>query len=158
MRGAARWTRFLLAAAVGVGAYAAGATEPARAEPSDPTVVCRPDAQQGELRERWGIDVVGLHLTAAGHMVDFRYRIVDPERAAPLLDRKYRAELVDQKTGTVLQVPQAPKIGTLRQNTANPRAGRVAFALFANPQKLVKAGSKVTVRIGECNATNLTVQ
>jgi len=110
------------------------------------------------LRERWGVEVVGLHVTAAGHLIDFRYRVLDPRKVLPLLDQRERAALIDGASGAVLAVPQAPKIGTLRQNTRNPRAGQVAFALFANPRLLVRAGSKVTVVIGDFKVENLTVR
>jgi hypothetical protein len=91
-------------------------------------------------------------------MVDFRYRVLDPGKAAPLLDRKNVPQLIDQETGATLTVPHAPKVGSLRQNTLAPKAGRVAFALFGNPQRMVRPGSKVTVRIGDFEADNLTVQ
>jgi hypothetical protein len=163
------WRKRRRRADLGAGAAAAAmvvlafGAAPARAgdpelDLSDPTLVCGEDAARATLRERFGVEVVGIHLTAAGHMVDFRYRVLDPPKAAPLLDRRQRAELVDAATGAVLAVPQAPKIGTLRQNTANPRAGQVAFALFANPRRLVRSGSKVTVRIGEFAAEGLAVQ
>jgi hypothetical protein len=111
-----------------------------------------------EIRERWGVEIVGVHLTAAGHLVDFRYRVLDPDKARPLLDRQNRAELLDQGSGAVLFVPHAAKIGTLRQNTANPRVGRVAYALFSNPQRRVQPGRQVTIRIGDFKIENLTVQ
>jgi len=129
-------------------------------ESLSPTAWCSASTPLGavEMLERWGVEVVGVHMTAAGHMVDFRYRVIDPAKARPLLDRKYHAELIDQATGQVLGVPHAAKIGTLRQNSTTPRSGRVAYALFANPRKLVQPGRLVTVRIGEFAVEDLTVR
>jgi len=41
------------------------------------------------LEETWGIQIMGSRQTAAGHMIDFRYRVLDPEKAGPL--RKYHS-------------------------------------------------------------------
>jgi hypothetical protein len=156
----ARRRRAALSLAVALLAVAPGAAPPAAAEEThDHHASPAATASDADaLRERWGVEIVGIHLTAARQMVDFRYRVLDPVKAAPLLDRHNRAALIDVETGAVLSVPHAPKIGTLRQNTTNPRAGRVAFALFANPQMGIREGSRVTVTIGDFRAENLTVR
>lgn len=110
------------------------------------------------LEEEWGIQIASLRVSAAGRIIDFRYRVVDPAQAARLGDRKLRPCLIDQASGTKLGVPNAPKVGALRQNTQPPIAGRIYFILFSNPGKAVKAGSKVTVVIGDCRVENLTVE
>ena len=115
-------------------------------------------AKRPSLEERWGIQIASLRLTAAGHMIDFRYRIVDPEKAAQLVDRKVKPQLIDQSTRRALGVPTAPKVGSLRQTSVKPLAGRTYFVLFGNPQQLVKRGGKVTIVIGEFRAENLVVE
>lgn len=97
-------------------------------------------------------------MSAAGHVVDFRYRIVDPEKAARVADRKLKPQLIDQASSLALSVPAAPKVGALRQTSVRPIAGRTYFVLFGNPNQIVKAGSKVTVVIGEFRAENLVVE
>ncbi|RMG84918.1 MAG: hypothetical protein D6708_16425, partial [Candidatus Dadabacteria bacterium] len=42
------------------------------------------DEKPDPVREKWGIEVVGVMLSAGGYMLDFRYRVVDPEKAKPL--------------------------------------------------------------------------
>ena len=49
-------------------------------------------------------------------------------------------------------------MGPLRQSAENLTAGKVYFALFSNPAKVVKTGSKVTVGIGDFRVQNLVVQ
>src|SRR3970040_2188997 len=46
-----------------------------------------------------GIRMEGLRLSAAGYILDFRYRVLDPVRAAPLMDRKIRPYLLDEASG-----------------------------------------------------------
>jgi hypothetical protein len=105
-----------------------------------------------------GIEVVGLGLSAGGYMLDFRYRVTDPVKAAPLLDGRSPARLTDQATGAVLAVPTSPKVGALRQTTREAEAGRVYFMLFANPGAAVKAGARMTIDIADFSAADLVVR
>lgn len=116
-----------------------------------------PAKENVQLQEQWGIEMASLRLTAAGHLVDFRYRVTDPTKALPLFDRKGKPTLIDQASGKTLNVPVAPKIGSLRQKTVKPEVGRIYFILFGNPD-VVKDGSKVTLVIGEVKVEDLTVE
>lgn len=107
------------------------------------------------VEDRSGVEVVSLRQTGAGGMLDFRYRVVDPVKAAPLLLRKTRAYLVEPKTGVTMTIPQT-SWGTMRQDTQKPEKGRVYFMLFHNAG--VSPGDKVTVIIGKYRFENLTVQ
>lgn len=109
-------------------------------------------------KERWGVEVVGVHVSAGGYMLDFRYRVTDPEKAMELFKRQNKPYLIDQLTGRKLLVPNTPKVGPLRQTTRKPEAGRVYYALFGNPGCLVKTGGKVTVVIGDFRAEDILVQ
>jgi len=107
------------------------------------------------VEDQSGVEVVSLRPTGAGGMIDFRYRVVDPVKAAPLLLRKTKAYLVEPKTGVIMTVPQT-SWGTMRQDTQKPEKGRVYFMLFHNAG--VSPGNKVTVIIGKYRFENLTVQ
>jgi len=114
--------------------------------------------QNERLRERWGIEFVALHLTAAGHMVDFRFRVIDPEKAAPLLSRSKKAYLIDERTGTVLGVPITKKVGPLKTATRLPKAGRIYFIFFLNANRIINKGSKVTIKIGKFRLSHIDVR
>lgn len=114
-----------------------------------------PDVQQ--LREKWGIEPVSLRLTAAGYMVDFRYRVTDPKKAEPFFYARSKPVLIDQASGKKLSVPVAPKVGALRQKTNKPEVSRIYFVLFGN-SGVVKAGNKVTLIIGDIRIEDLTVE
>ena len=114
--------------------------------------------EQGELKRKWGIEIVAVRVSAAGYMVDFRYKVLDPRKAMPIARRKNKPYLIDQASKAKLLVPTTPKIGSLRQTAAKLTPGRVYGAMFSNPAQVVKAGSKVTVVIGECRIENLTVE
>lgn len=113
------------------------------------------------MEEKWGIRIVGLRSTMAGMMVDFRYTVVDPNKAAPLLDINNKAIMVVEKNNAKLGVPNSVKIGALRQTThaKKVKPGRDYFILFGNPgNKWVKVGDKVTVVIGDFKAEGLVLQ
>lgn len=117
-------------------------------------------AKTSSIQDRWGIEIVRIRVTAAGHMLDFRYRVIDPDKALPILDHKVKPYLIDQKSGAKFEVPKPPKVGSMRQTTRSgePKANRVYFILFGNLGRLVEAGNKVTVVIGDFRAEDLIVQ
>lgn len=109
------------------------------------------------LADRWGIEIVSLRMSANDHMVDFRYRVLDPGTAAPLFARENKPYLIDEASGKVLAVPATAKVGPLR-TSGDITAGKIYWMFFGNSQGLVRAGSKVTVVIGEFRAAGLVVQ
>lgn len=110
------------------------------------------------LREKWGIEMTSLRMSGNGHLIDFRYRVFDPDKAAVLGDKQYKPYLIDQVTGTRMVIPDTPKLGPLRQSATRLEAGKIYFMLFANSGRLVKSGRKVTVVIGDFKVENLTVE
>jgi hypothetical protein len=115
-----------------------------------------PMDNQSAIEEKWGIKVLSVRLTAASHMLDFTYRITDSEKASSLVRKQVKPYLIDQATGTRLSVPMT-KLGAMRQTAVLPEADRNYRILFGNPG-LVKAGSKVTVVIGDMKVENLVVE
>lgn len=109
------------------------------------------------IRERWGIQVESLRLTASGYMLDFRYRVLDARKAAPLFERKTKPVLRDDATGVQMAVPVPPKTGALRSSN-DPKAGRRYFMFFANPARFIKAGNTVTVTIGAFSVSGIPVR
>jgi len=120
----------------------------------------RSGGEMVSIEDRWGIKVEGLRLTAEGYMCDFRFRVIDAEKAAPLLSRKNPASLLNEDSGMLTHVPVTPKVGPLRQTVklGKPAEGRTYFIFFANPGKLIKPGTKATVSIGEFVMPGLVVQ
>ncbi|MCK5068952.1 MAG: hypothetical protein KAR01_00360 [Desulfocapsa sp.] len=110
-----------------------------------------------DLRENWGIEVLGIRSTAAGYMLDFRYRVLDAEKANPLFRRKSRPQLIDQESGAHVGVFSSPKTGPMR-TTNVPQAGRNYFILFANPGRYIQPGNRVTISIDDFKVENLVVQ
>ena len=109
------------------------------------------------LQERWGVKVLQIRLTAEGLALDFRYRVLHAEKAAPLFSREFKPYLIDEATGARFLVPESPKVGALR-TTRPPKEGKNYFIIFVNPGRYIKAGNKVTVVIGDFRAEHLVVE
>jgi hypothetical protein len=110
-----------------------------------------------EAEKKWGVRPLSIRQTADGHMLDFRYRITDAEKASPLFSPKIKPFVIDEDTGAVMAVPTVPKVGSMR-STRKPLQDRNYAILFANPHKHIKPGHKVTVVIGDYRAVHLAVE
>jgi hypothetical protein len=107
--------------------------------------------------EEWGVEVLGVRFAMSGYMLDFRMRVIDPEKAAPLFVRKTKPVLIDEATGEKLAVASTAKTGPLRSSNI-PQAGRNYPIVFNNSRHIVKAGSLVTVVIGYFRVEHLEVR
>jgi len=114
--------------------------------------------QPTEAVEDPGIRVESFRLTAADYMIDLRFRVTDPERAAPFFSRRTELQLVDPVSGARLAVPNTPKLGKLRQVARKDMPDRSYFMLFANPGRFLKAGSRVNLVAGDTHIAQLTVE
>ena len=140
---------------VAVGALAACATAPAGAGGK----AAAEERGRAEAEAACGIRVEALRLSAAGYVLDFRYRVVDAARAAPLLDGRQHPYLVDAR-GARLGVPDTPILGTLRQTARNGKVSteHTYFVLFANPARYLHPGDRVTLVVGDARLPDLRVE
>ncbi len=150
----------LLAAARAIGPAARGA----EARPSAPAKAAqarfRPDRFAGRAGKFyplvWGVDSLTVRLAESGEVVRFSYRVVDPDRARALNDKRSEPSLIDPRAGVRLVVPAMEKIGQLRQ-TGAPESGKAYWMAFSNKGRPVKKGDRVDVVIGQFRAQGLVV-
>ena len=117
-------------------------------------------AEQASVVSTYGIKIEGLRLTAAGSMLDLRYRVLDAQKAAPLLNGKIQPYLLDEARSAKLGVPDTPVLGRIRQTSRNNviHTDRTYFVMFGNPGKALQSGDKVALLLGQVRITDLTVQ
>lgn len=130
----------------------APAATAASAQPTPPAAAAPASAPHAIAAPAFGIEFIDTRLSAAGSLVDLRYRVLDPDKAAPLLDRKVRPVLVHVESGRRYYVPQPPIVGALRQTTRGgqaPQPGRTYFMLFANPDRALKTGDTLALFVGD---------
>lgn len=109
------------------------------------------------MKRHWGIEVVFVRQTSAGYMLEFRYRVLDAEKAKPLFERQAKPMLTHVDSGAQFIVPTPPKTGALR-NSNPPLADHTYWMFFANPGQYVKPGDTVSIEIGDFVANNIVVQ
>jgi len=147
---------FLLVACAAANAVAAVATT--NAATNQVEIAAAVATSAADLAQKWGIQVSGLFLSAGGNMVDFRYKVLNPAKAALLTKPETKPRLLDQTSGAKLHVPDTDAVGQLRQTVQQPVMGKIYFMLFANTQHHVKSGDVVTISAGEFKAENLVVE
>jgi hypothetical protein len=121
-------------------------------------VVTKQESQAEMHAERWGLQVLGIRRSASDYMLDFRFRILDTEKAATLMDRGTEAYIVDEKTGRRFKVPVTKKLGPLRQSGLQTKPNRNYFMFFANPARILKRGDMVSVVIGDFKAEHIKIE
>jgi hypothetical protein len=105
----------------------------------------------------WGVDSLQVKYTESGEIIRFSYRVVDPEKATALNDKKVEPSLIDPQAGVKLKVPQVANIGKLRQSST-PIAGKSYWMAFSNSGRRVRPGDRVIVEIGHFRADGLVVE
>ena len=123
----------------------------------EPMPAPRHPRQMTYMKRKWGVEILFLRETAAGYMLEFRYKVLDPAKAAPLFARKTKPVLNHVRTGAQLVVPTPAKTGALRNSDA-PLADHTYWMFFANPNRLVKSGDRVNLQIGDFAVEGLVVQ
>jgi len=109
------------------------------------------------MKRKWGVEVLFVRQTAAGYMLEFRYKVLDADKAKSLFERQTKPILIHPRTGAELVVPTPAKTGALR-NSNPPLVDHTYWMFFANPGKLVKVGEIVNVKIGDFLAKDIVVQ
>ena len=105
----------------------------------------------------WGVDTLSVKSAESGEIIRFTYRVLDPEKAKTLNDKKNEPSLIDPGAGVKLVVPSLEKVGKLRQSST-PEAGKIYWMAFSNKGRLVKPGHRVNIVIGQFRADGLEVQ
>ena len=105
----------------------------------------------------WGVEALSVKSAESGEIIRFSYRVLDPEKAKPLHDKKVDPVLIDAQAGVQLVVPSLEKVGQLRQS-GTPAAGKSYWMAFSNKGRLVKRGDHIDVVIGQFRAEGLVVE
>lgn len=99
-------------------------------------------ASMQELEDLYGIRITLIGVTAAGGMVDFRFRVLDADKAERLFSSHHGMPvLVPVGSETRIAVPN----GSHSMNFEN---GKVYYLLFGNPGGVVRPGRQVQVSLG----------
>ncbi|PHS17137.1 MAG: hypothetical protein COA86_10810 [Kangiella sp.] len=109
------------------------------------------------MKRKWGVEVLFVRHAAAGYMLEFRYKVLDPVKAKDLFERQTKPIMSHLRTGAKMIVPTPAKTGALR-NSNPPLIDHTYWMYFANPGKLVKKGDLVNIAIGDFLVENIIVK
>ena len=136
---------------------AAPAQKSQPAAPSRDRQIGLPPSARQRFALIWGVDSLAVKSVESGEMIRFTYRVLDPEKAKALNDKKNEPSLIDPVAGVKLVVPALENVGKLRQSSA-PQADKVYWMAFSNKGGYVQPGHRVNVVIGQFRADGLVVQ
>ncbi len=166
MNGPTLLVRTLLLASLGACCTSAfGASAQATTPAKSPAAAGKPERfQVDRLQKRadmyyvgvWGIDSLEVKYTESGEMIRFSYRVVDPEKAVALNDKKVEPVLEDPQSGVKLKIPQMENVGKLRQSS-EPKVGMSYWMAFSNTGRRVRPGHRVDIVVGHFRAQGLVV-
>jgi len=105
----------------------------------------------------WGVDSFSAKIVESGEMVRFSYRILDAQKAKVLNDKQNEPAMLDERAHVKLVVPTLEKVGQLRQSST-PEEGKVYWMVFANKERYVKRGDRVSVVIGRFRVDGIVVE
>lgn len=163
---------FLLAALVaGSAVVAATSVASAQAQQKPPAATPAPNStpyrnQPNRMAKRaeayyeavWGIEDLNVKAVESGVILRFSYRVLDPEKAKALSDKKVDPFLVSPEKGVKLVIPSMEKVGQLRQAPHELEAGKSYWMAFSNNGLVLKKGDRVDIVIGSFRAEGLLVE
>lgn len=105
------------------------------------------------LKERYGVEVTLIGVTAAGGMIDFRYRVLDKTKAEFLVGEGAEITLIAQDSGVTLTSGSHD----MKHNQQLDN-GSVYFHFYANVGNAVKQGTPVIVDFGAVRLEPIAAQ
>ena len=105
----------------------------------------------------WGIEAPSVKAVESGVILRFSYRVLDPQKAKLLNDKKVDPVLISPEKGIKLVIPSMEKVGQLRQ-TGTPEAGKSYWMAFSNSGRPLKRRDRVEIVIGSFHAQGLLVE
>lgn len=163
----------LLAALVAAGTVVAAAVASAQTQQKPPSQGATPAPNSTPYRNQpnrmakraeayyeavWGIEDLNVKAVESGVILRFSYRVLDPEKAKALSDKKVDPFLISPEKGVKLVIPSMEKVGQLRQAPHELEAGKSYWMAFSNNGLVLKKGDRVDIVIGSFRAEGLLVE
>jgi len=109
---------------------------------------------QQDLKEKYGLQVTLLGVTAMDGMIDLRFKVLDADKASQLLEghAKMPALIVENGEEESIKSARMSRHGTLL------KTGGVYIAFFPNPRHEIQSGTPVSVVFGELRLGPIVAQ
>ncbi len=107
-----------------------------------------------DFAARTGVKVTLIGVTGGGGMIEFRYQVVDPDKASLLLHQEEkRPILVAEDSGETLAMLSRP-----HSHKAELNLGGTYFFIMANTRSAIKDGTKVTIIVDDVRLEHVVAQ
>jgi hypothetical protein len=113
----------------------------------------RPAVSDAGLAARSGVRIVHVALTGGGGLLDLRFQVLDPAKAAALHDRARPPALVSEDNGVV-----ANELLMGHEHTGSFHGGQSYYFVFTNPGNLIERDSRVMVLLGDASVRHVRVR
>ena len=117
----------------------------------------KPELKEIDMEKDWGIQPVHLRISAAGYMMEFRYKVLDVEKALILSDRKYFPSLLSMKSRAKFSVPYGSTVGYLKSNRKFLKQDRNYITMFSNENRHMLPGDRVRIQVKDQMTAELTI-
>jgi hypothetical protein len=104
-----------------------------------------------ELEQRFGLQVTLIGVTAGGGLVDFRFKIVDEQKARLFLSYQENMPMLIPASGDL-------RLGSHGSHSTEYQAGKVYYMLFGNSNGVVRRGDPVSVAFGNLILESIIAQ
>jgi len=106
------------------------------------------------MAAKYGIDVNLIGVSAAGGLIQFRYQVVDPDKADAMIhDPKLFPIVVVEESGATMAIPRPHQ-----HSGAALELGGTYFFMFANAHNAIHRGSLVTLVMGDARLEHIVAQ
>jgi hypothetical protein len=112
----------------------------------------RPAVSPDALVARSGVRIVQVSMTGGGGLVDVRFRVVDPDRAASIHDPATPPALVEEPNGLVIN-----QLLMSHAHASSYKPNVTYYLIFENPGNLLHRGARVSVLLGDAQVENVPV-
>jgi hypothetical protein len=111
------------------------------------------ESSQAAFEAKTGVRVVHLALSAGGGLLDLRYLVIDPDKAAAVHDLDNPLAVMDERNAKTFDTPWMD-----HSHQREFHAGVIYYTLLMNSGGALQKGDKVTVIIGGERLENVVIQ
>jgi hypothetical protein len=109
-------------------------------------------ASQAAFEEKWGIHISHIAVVADGGLIDFRFQVIDPDKASPVMEVETRPHLYVESTGQ-----EVSSLYHIMHNHAI-QAGESHYLIFNNENGAIRSGTSVSVVLGDMRLEHIIAQ
>jgi hypothetical protein len=106
-----------------------------------------------EIEAKYGVRIAQVALIADNGLIDLRYTVIDPDKAALMTDSLENLPVIVAANGAALD-----QRGAGHRHGQNLQAGTTYFLLYTNTKNALRPGDKVIVRVGDLHMDNVPVR